>query len=56
MSTGYTIKATENGYAVELFSMNSQTFDVRIIETRGPFETREQAEKEESQMRSERDL
>lgn len=44
MSTGYTIKTTDSGYLVEYFSMNSQTFDVRIHNTYGPFETREIAE------------
>lgn len=47
MSTGYTIKTTDSGYLLEYFSMNSQTFDVRIINTYGPFETRELAEKYE---------
>jgi hypothetical protein len=47
MGTGYTIKTADNGYMLEYFSMNSQTFDVRIINTFGPFETRELAEKYE---------
>lgn len=53
-NTGYTTKITDSGYVVEYFSMNSQTFDVHIIETRGPFESRQEAEKAESAMRAER--
>jgi hypothetical protein len=53
-NTGYTIKTTDSGYLVEYFAMNSQTFDVQIIETRGPFESSKDAEKAESAMRAER--
>lgn len=54
MSTGYTIKLTDEGYVVERFSMNSQTFDVKVHETRGPFEDRKAAEQAELQMERER--
>jgi hypothetical protein len=54
-NTGYTIKIADAGYMVEYFSMNSQTFDVQIIETRGPFEDRKAAEQAETEMRRERE-
>jgi len=53
MNTGYLVKPTERGYVVEYFAMNSQTFDVQIIETRGPFESRERAQNAERVMRAE---
>lgn len=54
MSHGYTIKITDAGYMVERFSMNSQTFDVKIHETRGPFADRQAAERAETAMEKER--
>jgi hypothetical protein len=55
MSTGYTIKVTDNGYLLEYFSMNSQTFDVTVHNTYGPFDTRELAEEAETHLRQVRE-
>lgn len=55
MNTGYTIKQTAEGYQVEFFRMNSSTLEIAIIETRGPFTTKQEAEREETQMREERE-
>jgi hypothetical protein len=53
MNTGYTIKLTNDGYKVEFFRMNSYTFEVTIIEERGPFKTQEEARDAERAMRDE---
>ena len=44
MNDGYSVKVEEAGYVAEHFNMHWHSFDVTIIETRGPFETREAAE------------
>lgn len=54
-NTGYSIAIKNDGYHVEYFTMNSQTFEVSIIETRGPFDTYGKAEDAQQSMRTEHD-
>lgn len=56
MNDGYTIKATDAGYTVEHFDMNSQSHTVTILETHGPFPTPEAAERKVRAMRALADL
>jgi hypothetical protein len=55
MNTGYTIKHDSAGYLVEFFRMNSQTLEVNLIETRGPFATKQEAKNAETEWAWERD-
>lgn len=55
-NTGYLIKGNEHGYIVEFFSMNSQTFEVNIIEMMGPYATKEEASQAETEHRWSREV
>ena len=44
LNTGFSIKIRQDGYIVEYFRMNSCTLDSTVIDERGPFETRDEAE------------